>query len=81
MNENISEIQRLLQEIAGHLQSGTKTDTRKAGVAAELGLRDGRHPTPIPFSLCAIRSLSMAACGAGVPAVGSNVLTQRTRQW
>ena len=30
MNESISEIQRLLQEIAGHLKSGTKTDTRKA---------------------------------------------------
>ena len=29
-NETISEIQRLLQEIAGHLKSGTKTDTRKA---------------------------------------------------
>ena len=30
MNESISEIQRLLQEIADHLTSGTKTDTRKA---------------------------------------------------
>ena len=30
MNESISEIQRLLQEIVGHLKSGTKTDTRKA---------------------------------------------------
>ena len=30
MNEGISEIQRLLQEIADHLKSGTKTDTRKA---------------------------------------------------
>ena len=30
MNESISEIQRLLQEIAGHLTAGTKTDTRKA---------------------------------------------------
>ena len=30
MNESISEIQRLLQEIAGYLKSGTKTDTRKA---------------------------------------------------
>jgi hypothetical protein len=30
MNESISEIQRLLQEIAGNLKSGTKTDTRKA---------------------------------------------------
>jgi hypothetical protein len=30
MNESISEIQRLLQEIAGHLKSGTKTDARKA---------------------------------------------------
>jgi hypothetical protein len=29
MNESISEIQRLLQEIADHLKSGTKTDTRK----------------------------------------------------
>ena len=29
MNENISEIQRLLQEIVGHLKSGTKADTRK----------------------------------------------------
>lgn len=30
MNESISEIQRLLQEIADHLKSGTQTDTRKA---------------------------------------------------
>jgi hypothetical protein len=30
MNESISEIQRLLQEIVGHLKAGTKTDTRKA---------------------------------------------------
>jgi hypothetical protein len=30
MNESISEIQRLLQEVAGHLTSGTKTDKRKA---------------------------------------------------
>ena len=30
MNESISEIQGLLQEIADHLKSGTKTDTRKA---------------------------------------------------
>ena len=30
MNEGISEIQRLLQEIAGHLEAGTTTDKRKA---------------------------------------------------
>jgi len=30
MNDSIGEIQRLLQEIADHLNSGTKTDTRKA---------------------------------------------------
>jgi hypothetical protein len=30
MNESISEIQRLLQEIADHLKSDTKPDTRKA---------------------------------------------------
>jgi hypothetical protein len=30
MNGSISEIQRLLQEIADHLNSDTKTDTRKA---------------------------------------------------
>jgi hypothetical protein len=30
MNESISEIQRLLQEIADHMKLGTKTDTRKA---------------------------------------------------
>ena len=30
MNESISEIQRLLQEIAGHLKASTTTDTRKA---------------------------------------------------
>lgn len=30
MNESISEIQRLLQEIVGHLKAGTKTDARKA---------------------------------------------------
>jgi len=30
MNEGISEIQRLLQEIAGHLEAGTTADTRKA---------------------------------------------------
>jgi hypothetical protein len=30
MNESISEIQRLLQEVADHLKSGAKTDTRKA---------------------------------------------------
>jgi hypothetical protein len=30
MNESISEIQRLLQEVADHLKSGTQTDTRKA---------------------------------------------------
>jgi len=29
-DESISEIQRLLQEIADHLESGTKTDTRNA---------------------------------------------------
>ena len=34
MNEGISEIQRLLQEIVGHLKSGTKADTRK--VVAKL---------------------------------------------
>jgi hypothetical protein len=30
MNQSISEIQRLLQQIADHLKSGTKMDTRKA---------------------------------------------------
>jgi hypothetical protein len=30
MNESIGQIQQLLQEIAGHLKSGTKADTRKA---------------------------------------------------
>ncbi len=30
MNEGISEIQRLLEEIVGHLKAGTTTDTRKA---------------------------------------------------
>ena len=30
MNESISEIERLLQEIVGHLKAGTATDTRKA---------------------------------------------------
>ena len=30
MNDSIGEMQRLLQEIADHLTSGTKTDTRKA---------------------------------------------------
>jgi len=30
INESTSEIQRLLQEIAGHLKSDTKADTRKA---------------------------------------------------
>jgi hypothetical protein len=30
MNESISEIHRLLQEIAGHLKAGTTTDMRKA---------------------------------------------------
>lgn len=30
MNESISEIQRLLQEIVGHVTAGTPTDTRKA---------------------------------------------------
>jgi len=30
MNETITEIQRLLQEIVAHLGAGTKTDTRKA---------------------------------------------------
>ncbi len=30
MNESISEIQRLLQEIVGHVTAGTKTDARKA---------------------------------------------------
>jgi hypothetical protein len=34
MNESISELQRLLQEIVGHLKSGAKTDTRK--VVAKL---------------------------------------------
>ena len=34
MNESISELQRLLQEIVGHLKSGTKADTRK--VVAKL---------------------------------------------
>jgi hypothetical protein len=30
MEEGISEIQRLLQEIAAHVKGGTATDTRKA---------------------------------------------------
>lgn len=30
MNENITEIQRLLHEIVGHLKSGTKSDSREA---------------------------------------------------
>ena len=30
MNESISEFQRLLQEIVGHLSSGAKIDARKA---------------------------------------------------
>jgi hypothetical protein len=30
MNESISEIQRLLQEVAGHLKAGTTADARKA---------------------------------------------------
>jgi hypothetical protein len=30
MNESISEIQRLLQEIVGHVKVGTTSDTRKA---------------------------------------------------
>ena len=30
MNESISEIQRLLQEIVGHLRASTATDKRKA---------------------------------------------------
>jgi hypothetical protein len=34
LNESISEIQRLLQDIVGHLKSGTKADTRK--VVAKL---------------------------------------------
>jgi hypothetical protein len=35
MNESISEIQRLLQEIVGHLKAGTTTDTRKAAAKLE----------------------------------------------
>ena len=30
MNESMLEMQQLLQEIAGHLSSGTKLDSRKA---------------------------------------------------
>jgi len=30
MNESMREIQRLLEEVAGHLNSGTKVDARKA---------------------------------------------------
>jgi hypothetical protein len=30
MNESISEIQRLLREIVGHVKAGTTSDTRKA---------------------------------------------------
>jgi hypothetical protein len=30
MNESIAEIHRLIQEIIAHLNSGTKTDARKA---------------------------------------------------
>jgi hypothetical protein len=30
MNENMREMQRLLEEVAGHLSSGTKVDARKA---------------------------------------------------
>jgi hypothetical protein len=30
MNESIREIQRLLEEATGHLQSGTKPDSREA---------------------------------------------------
>jgi hypothetical protein len=35
MNESISEIQRLLQEIVDHLKAGTPTDTRKAVTKSE----------------------------------------------
>jgi hypothetical protein len=35
MNEGISEINRLLQEIVGHLKAGTTADTRKAVVKLE----------------------------------------------
>ncbi len=30
MNESMREMQRLLEEVAGHLGAGTKGDTRKA---------------------------------------------------
>lgn len=30
MNESISEIHRLLQEVVGHLQPGSKAESRKA---------------------------------------------------
>ncbi len=35
MNESMTEIHRLIQEIAAHLNSGTKTDARKAIVKLE----------------------------------------------
>jgi hypothetical protein len=35
MNQSISEIQRLLQEVVGHLSSGTKMDARKAAAKLE----------------------------------------------
>jgi sarcosine dehydrogenase len=47
MNESISEIQRLLQEIADHLKSGTQTDTRKA--VRQVGT-DRRAGGDMPFS-------------------------------
>ena len=55
MNESISEIQRLLEEIAGHLKSGTKTDTRKAVAKLEriasLASTLGPHDPGTPVAL------------------------------
>ena len=35
MNESISEIQRLLKEVIGHVQADTKADKRKAAAKLE----------------------------------------------
>jgi len=41
MNESISEIQRLLGEVAEHLKTGTAADTRKAVAKLERDRRTG----------------------------------------
>jgi hypothetical protein len=69
MNESISEIQRLLQEIVGHLKSGTKADTRKVvakleRIAALASTLAPHGPgTKVAFFACWLTEACENCCG------------------